>query len=74
MLEELRRHGHDVSPGTLYPLLERMRGYGWLRCEVGGIGPRVRKDCFLTERDQEVLRHIRTFVNELHGEINETER
>jgi PadR family transcriptional regulator, regulatory protein PadR len=74
MLEELRRHGHDVSPGTLYPLLERMRGYGWLRCEVGGRGPRARKDYFLTDRGQKVLRRIRTFVNELHGEINKAEQ
>ena len=24
MLKELRHHGYDVSPGTLYPLLKRM--------------------------------------------------
>jgi DNA-binding PadR family transcriptional regulator len=26
MLQELRRHGYDVSPGTIYPLLRRMVG------------------------------------------------
>ena len=73
MLGELRRHGHDVSPGTLYPLLERMRGYGWLRCEIIGKGPRARKDYYLTDRGQEVLQCIRTFVKELHTEISEDE-
>lgn len=73
MLEELRRHGHDVSPGTLYPLLDRMRKYGWLRCEVSGKGPRARKDYFLTDRGEEVLEGIRTFVNELHHEIKEAD-
>ncbi|MPY87028.1 MAG: hypothetical protein GEU99_03820 [Luteitalea sp.] len=31
MLGELRRHGYDLSPGTLYPLLKRMQRNGWLR-------------------------------------------
>jgi len=30
MLGELRHHGYDVSPGTLYPLLKRMERFGWL--------------------------------------------
>ena len=31
VLHELRRHGHDISPGTLYPLLERMERRGRLK-------------------------------------------
>src|SRR4030095_25578 len=31
MLEELRRHGYRLSPGTLYPLLARMARRGGLR-------------------------------------------
>jgi len=31
MLDELRRHGYKLSPGTLYPMLERMEEYGWLK-------------------------------------------
>lgn len=31
MLEELREHGYRVSPGTLYPLLQRLCGLGWLK-------------------------------------------
>jgi DNA-binding PadR family transcriptional regulator len=44
MLEELREHGYRVSPGTLYPLLGRLRRIGWLRTversKVRG-GPKV---------------------------------
>jgi hypothetical protein len=29
--EELRRHGYEISPGTLYPLLKRMETNGWLK-------------------------------------------
>ena len=32
VLTELRRHGYDISPGTLYPLLHRMERHGWLKC------------------------------------------
>lgn len=28
MLEELREHGYRISPGTLYPLLDRLREHG----------------------------------------------
>jgi DNA-binding PadR family transcriptional regulator len=28
--EELAEHGHELSPGTLYPVLERMIQNGWL--------------------------------------------
>ncbi|HEY1111409.1 MAG TPA: PadR family transcriptional regulator, partial [Opitutaceae bacterium] len=31
MLEELREHGYRVSPGTLYPLLQRLCELGWLK-------------------------------------------
>jgi DNA-binding PadR family transcriptional regulator len=34
VLTELRRHGYDISPGTLYPLLKRLERNGWLRSEV----------------------------------------
>ncbi|MEX2214646.1 MAG: helix-turn-helix transcriptional regulator [Phycisphaeraceae bacterium] len=37
-LQELRRHGYEVSPGTLYPLLQRMERNGSLRSKVAGKG------------------------------------
>src|SRR3989304_6997337 len=44
MLAELRRHGYDLSPGTLYPLLKRMERNGWLTCAVEpGGGPKSRR-------------------------------
>ena len=43
ILTELRRHGYEISPGTLYPLLERMERRGWLRHRRNGrVGPRAR--------------------------------
>ncbi|HTP29465.1 MAG TPA: PadR family transcriptional regulator [Anaeromyxobacteraceae bacterium] len=70
VLRELRRHGHEVSPGTLYPMLNRMEERGWLRCKVDpNGGARARKEYSLTKRGQEVLTLVRRQVEELHREV-----
>ncbi|MCC7031620.1 MAG: helix-turn-helix transcriptional regulator [Acidobacteria bacterium] len=70
ILAELRRHGYDVSPGTLYPLLKRMERNGWLRCEVEpGRALRRRRYYHLTPGGAAVLRFLRETVVELHREV-----
>jgi DNA-binding PadR family transcriptional regulator len=70
MLKELRRHGYDVSPGTLYPMLQRMEGNGWLRSEADPKrGPRGPRSYFLTEKGGEVMALIGRQVAELYEEI-----
>ena len=70
MLRELRQHGYEVSPGTLYPLLRRMVAHGWLRCRVAAPGgPRARKSYSLTARGAEVLELVRVQVEELAREL-----
>lgn len=72
ILAELRRHGHDVSPGTLYPLLKRMERNGWLRCETDpAAGLRGRRYYHLTPRGAAVLDVLRDAVVELHHEVVE---
>ncbi|RJP18927.1 MAG: PadR family transcriptional regulator [Candidatus Abyssobacteria bacterium SURF_5] len=71
MLQELRRHGYDVSPGTLYPILARMEARGWLWCQRDpGGGPRARKEYYLTKQGRAVLAVVERQVNELHGELS----
>ena len=72
VLTELRRHGYDISPGTLYPLLKRLERNGWLRSEtaVGG-GTTRRRYYHLTNRGAAVLDVLRDTVIELHHEIVE---
>ncbi|MBW2094498.1 MAG: helix-turn-helix transcriptional regulator [Deltaproteobacteria bacterium] len=71
MLRELQRHGYNISPGTLYPLLNRMKGHGWLRSEVDpGAGPRARKSYYLTDQGREVLLFLHERVEELWNEIS----
>lgn len=70
MLEELRRHGYQVSPGTLYPVLKRMEARGWLRCTVDPRGGRrARREYTLTAHGRRILALIRRYIGELHGEV-----
>lgn len=62
MLEELRKHGYRVSPGTLYPLLARMVRLGWLR---QGSDRRYS----LTSTGREVLVAVRMRLRELQREV-----
>jgi len=70
MLQELRRHGYEVSPGTIYPLLARLEEHGWLRCKTdpeGGL--RARKEYSLTKDGREVLALLKKQVEELYREV-----
>jgi len=69
-INELRRHGYAISPGTLYPLLNRMQRLGWLKCksEPGG-GRRARKEYRLTASGRKVLNLVQEQIRELHDEV-----
>jgi len=70
MLAELREHGYHISPGTLYPLLQRMERLGWLRSKSDRHGsPRARRDYRLTAAGRKVLALVREQVQELHREL-----
>lgn len=70
IVRELRRHGYEVSPGTLYPLLARMKSHGWLACTAKpGAPPHQRKEYALTPAGREVLALLRGQVEELHREV-----
>jgi PadR family transcriptional regulator, regulatory protein PadR len=70
MLSELRRHGYELSPGTLYPLLHRMERLGWLQGQADPSGGRrARRDYRLTRDGQKVLTLIRQQIRELYQEV-----
>lgn len=69
MMEELRRHGYDVGPGTLYPLLHRLEEDGYLTSEERTEDGRVRKYYTATATGREALAAVRAKVVELAGEI-----
>ncbi|HHO46951.1 MAG TPA: PadR family transcriptional regulator [Desulfobacteraceae bacterium] len=69
MLQELRRHGYEVSPGTLYPILHRMECLGWLRSEIDpGGGLRAKRSFYATEKGREALAAALRQLEELMAE------
>lgn len=70
VIRELRHHGYEVSPGTLYPILTRMEERGWLKRKVDpNAGPRARKEYSLTKKGKQVLAVLREQVEELYREV-----
>jgi DNA-binding PadR family transcriptional regulator len=69
LLEELREHGHHLSPGTLYPALARMEANGWLRRTSQGSHARARQAFRITPEGRRLLQALRRDVTELHREI-----
>lgn len=70
MLDELRRHGFRLSPGTLYPLLRRMERHGWLRAgRTHGAGSKARRDYLLTRKGAGELGILRRSIRELYREV-----
>lgn len=68
--EELRRHGFKISPGTLYPLLQRMERHGWLeRAGSKQRTPHARREYRLSRRGARLLAQLRILVAELYREV-----
>ncbi|MFW5988336.1 MAG: PadR family transcriptional regulator, partial [bacterium] len=69
MIEELKRHGYEVSSGTIYPILHSMESDGILSSEEKTIDGKVRKYYKLTEKGEEVLNEVKAKTKELSEEI-----
>lgn len=68
MMEELARHGYELGPGTLYPLLHRLETDGLLRSEVEVVRGKQRRYYTATPKGAKALERIRPQLGELVGE------
>ena len=71
MIEELKEHGYDMSPGTLYPLLHSMESQGLIEKEKKTMDGKVRKYYKITTLGNEVLEESRKKAYELFKEIKD---
>jgi DNA-binding PadR family transcriptional regulator len=69
LLEELGRHGHHLSPGTLYPALLRMESNGWLERTGEAPHARARRTFRITAEGRRLLEGLRREVTELYEEV-----
>ncbi|MCC7156357.1 MAG: helix-turn-helix transcriptional regulator [Bryobacterales bacterium] len=73
MIEELRRHGYDVSAGTLYPVLHGLERKGLLKSsreQSDGVERRLYR---ATTAGRKELAAAKAKVRELFGELFEHE-
>ena len=71
MIEELRRHGYHISPGTLYPLLHGLERKGYLRSSEQSKGKSRRKVYRATPLGRKALKTAKTKVHKLFHELME---
>ena len=69
LVAELARHGYQISPGTLYPMLHSLERQGYLVSEKRLVEGRWRKYYTLTERGQAALEEARDRILELVHEV-----
>ena len=73
IIEELRRHGYELSPGTLYPMLHRMEKKGILKSGKEIVKGKVRRVYSITAPGMEMLTEAKSKVRELFGELFEND-
>jgi PadR family transcriptional regulator, regulatory protein PadR len=71
LIAELRRHGYELSPGTLYPVLHSMEAAGYLARENRVVGGKVRKYYTITRAGRDALEQARPRIRELVAEVLE---
>ena len=71
IMAELRRHGYDISPGTLYPVLHGLQGSRYLRRVDRVVGGKVRAYYAITAQGRQALGVARERIGELVREVLE---
>jgi DNA-binding PadR family transcriptional regulator len=69
--EELRRHGYEISPGTLYPTLHALEERGYLQSEEAVEKGRMRKYYSITPMGEQMLAEAKEKIRELVEEVLE---
>jgi PadR family transcriptional regulator PadR len=71
MIRELHRHGYDISPGTLYPILHRLEEKRYLVSREQLVHGKFRRCYRATRMGRGALRRAKQKVQELFDELSE---
>jgi PadR family transcriptional regulator, regulatory protein PadR len=71
MMEELRRHGYELSAGTLYPILHGLERQGLITSAKQRLGGTERRVYRATPSGRKALVAAKAKVRELFGELFE---
>lgn len=72
-LQELNRHGYQISPGTLYPIFHKLEREGYLVAEKRVVAGKVRKYYRATQKGEFALREAVEKARQLWDEIRDLE-
>ncbi|MEW5815879.1 MAG: PadR family transcriptional regulator [Spirochaetota bacterium] len=68
---ELKRHGYEMSFGTLYPIFHKLYQKGYLKLDKVKVKGKIRKYYSITKRGSKVLEESKLKVKELFDELFE---
>lgn len=71
MIEELKRHGYKLSPGTLYPILHHLEANGYLTAEDEIVRGKRRKNYQITKKGRKLMDEAKAKLRELFAEVIE---
>jgi PadR family transcriptional regulator PadR len=71
MIQELARHGYQISPGSLYPILHSLEQKGYLRASDQRNGKSLRRVYRATAAGKKALKAAKHQVRELFHELIE---
>ena len=69
LIEELREHGYEISPGTLYPILHSLERGKLLKSYRKDAGGKIRKYYQVTAKGKKMLREAKVKMQELMDEV-----
>jgi PadR family transcriptional regulator, regulatory protein PadR len=69
IIAELKRHGYELGPGTLYPMLHRLEERGYLVSRLRREGRRSRRTYRATAAGRAALKDSKAKIWELFAEL-----
>ncbi len=69
LIDELARHGYDISPGTLYPIFHSLERDGLLKSRKEVVKGKIRKYYRTTPKGNRTLKETHVKVLELLEEL-----
>ena len=72
--QELKRHGYEISFGTLYPIFHKLESKGLLKSKKELVNGKIRKYYTITPMGKKLLNEARAKARELVDELYEDNR
>jgi DNA-binding PadR family transcriptional regulator len=69
LMDELRHHGYEVGPGTLYPTLHKLQAAGLVTSEKKTVAGKRRNNLRITPAGKKLLNSARARLRELASEV-----